>query len=104
MTWQLTEEVKELIRRYGLEEDQEHIIIPLPAENGRRRRCFILKRGFMRIQYRDGSFVDYPLEEVIEAIVRYPDMLLSESLYILHKELDAQINDLFEREKKPMVE
>ncbi len=104
MTWQLSEEVKELIRRYDLEEDREHIIIPLPAENGRRRRCFILKRSFMRIQYPDGNFADYPLEEVIEAIVRYPDMPLSESLDVLHKELDAQINDLFETEKKPMVE
>jgi hypothetical protein len=104
MTWQLSEEVKELIRRYGLEEDQEHIIIPLPLKNGRRRRCFILKRSFMRIQYQDGNFADYPIEEVIEATVRYPDMLLTESLDILHRELDAQINDLFEKEKKPMVE
>ncbi len=104
MTWQLSEEVRELIGRYDLEEDQEHIIIPLPAKNGRRRRCFILKRGFMRIQYRDGNIADYPLEEVIEAIVRYPDIPLSEALFLLHKELDAQINEMFENEKKPMVE
>jgi hypothetical protein len=104
MTWQLNEEVRELIRRYDLQEDVEHIIIPLPGKNGRTRRCFILKRSFMRVQYPDGHFADYPLEEVIEAIVRYPEMALIESLDILHRELDAQINELFEQEKKPMVE
>jgi hypothetical protein len=104
MTWQLNEEVRELIRRYDLQEDAEHIIIPLPGKNGRPRRCFILKRSFMRLQYPDGHIADYPLEEVIEAILRYPEMELSESLDILHRELDAQINELFEQEKKPMVE
>jgi hypothetical protein len=104
MTRQLNEEVKELIRRYDLEEDMEHIIIPLPAKNGRSRRCFILKRSFMRLQYPDGHIADYPIEEVIEAIVRYPEMELSESLAVLHRELEAQINEMFEQEKKPMVE
>jgi hypothetical protein len=102
--WQLNEEVKELIGRYGLEEDMEHIIIPLPRKNGGQRRCFILKRSFMRLQYHDGHIADYPLEEVIEAIVRYPEKELSESLEIIHRELDAQINKVFEQEKKPMVE
>jgi hypothetical protein len=104
MTWQVNEEVRELIRRHDLQEDAEHIIIPLPVKNGGARRCFILKRSFMRLHYPDGHFADYPLEEVIEAILRYPDMALSESLDILHGELDAQINELFEQEKKPMVE
>jgi hypothetical protein len=100
MTWQLNEEVKELVKRYDLEEDMEHIIIPLPGKNGGSRRCFILKRSFMRLQYPDGHIADYPLEEVIEAIVRYPEMELSESLDILHRELDAQINRMFEQEKE----
>jgi hypothetical protein len=34
--------------------------------------------------------VDYPLAEVIEATVRYPELLLSESLYLLQKEKDSE--------------
>lgn len=83
------EEVDELIRRYGLEEDPEHVIIPLPGKNGGTRRCYLLKRRFIRIVYPEGHSVDYPLPEAIEATVRYPDLLLSEALYLLHKEREA---------------
>ncbi|HET6513727.1 MAG TPA: hypothetical protein VFG09_01085 [Thermodesulfovibrionales bacterium] len=84
------EEVNELIKRYGLEEDLEHVIVPLPGKNGTVKRCYLLKRRFMRIVYPEGHYVDYPLAEVIEATVRYPDLLLSEALYLLHKERDMQ--------------
>jgi hypothetical protein len=86
------EEVNELIRRYGLEEDLEYVIIPLPGRNGQSRRCYLLKRRFIRIVYPEGQTVDYPLADAIEATIRYPDLLLSEALYLLHKERepDAQ--------------
>jgi len=86
------EEVNELIRRYGLEEDLEYVIIPLPGKNGQSRRCYLLKRRFIRIVYPEGQTVDYPLADAIEATIRYPDLLLSEALYLLHKERepDAQ--------------
>jgi len=80
------EEIDELIKRYGLEEDAEHVIIPLPDKNGRIRRCYLLKRRFFRIVYPEGHHVDYPLADVIEATIRYPDLPLSEALYLLHKE------------------
>lgn len=80
------EEVRELIRRYGLEEDLEHVIIPVPDKCGRRRRIFLLNRRYMRVMYQDGHFVDYPLPEVIEATVTYPDVPLSEAIYLMHKE------------------
>lgn len=83
---QLMEEINELIRRYGLEEDGEHVIIPL----GNKKRCFILKRRYLRIVYSETHYIDYPLTEVIEATVKYPELPLSESLYLLHKETDAQ--------------
>lgn len=78
--------VHELIERYGLEEDGEHVIIPFRDEKGHRKRFFLLKRRYIRIVYPEGNFLDYPLEEAIEATVRYPELLLSEALYLLHKE------------------
>ncbi|MBI5632750.1 MAG: hypothetical protein HZA15_04665 [Nitrospirae bacterium] len=85
------EQIQELIRKYGLEEDLEHVIIPLVSADGTRRRCFLLKRRFLRIMFHDTHFHDYPLEEIIEATVLYPDMPLSESILLVHKDpaLDA---------------
>lgn len=80
------EEVAELIRQYGLEEDLEHVIIPVGDSGGHIKRIFLLKRKFMRIMYPEGQYIDYPLAEVIAATVRYPKILLSEALYLMHKE------------------
>ncbi len=93
------EEARELIRRYDLEEDLEHVIVPVIDKNGHARRIFLLKRRFMRIMYPEGQYVDYPLAEVIEATVRYPELLLSEALYMVHKESDAGREDTREGEK-----
>jgi hypothetical protein len=87
---QAVEEVNELIRHYGLEEDKEHVIIPLPGKNGNVKRCFLLKRRYIRIVYPEGYHVDYPLSEAIEATLRYPELLLSEALYLMHKESGIQ--------------
>jgi hypothetical protein len=83
------DEVEELIRKYGLDEDPEHVIIPFRAEDGSMRRCFLLKRRFFRIVFADGHFHDYPLEEVIEASVLHPFMPLRESILLVHKEAEA---------------
>ena len=93
------EEVKELISRYGLDEDLEHVIIPVTDRSGHARRVFLLKRRFMRIMYPEGQYVDYPLAEVIEATVKYPDLLLSEALYLMHKESDEAKLYAHEEEK-----
>jgi hypothetical protein len=87
------EEINELIRRYNLEEDIEHVIIPFHAGNGSNKRCFLLKRRYMRVTYGEDHYIDYPLTEVIEATVRFPELLLSEALYLLHKERDSQISE-----------
>jgi hypothetical protein len=79
------EEIDELVRRYNLEEDIEHIIIPLPDKDGHARRCFLLKRHYLLIQFPDGHVADFPLSEIIEATVKYPDLLLSESIHFVHK-------------------
>jgi hypothetical protein len=80
------EEVDELIKQYGLEEDPEHVIIPFTDKDGKKKRRFLLKRRFVRIVYAEGYYVDYPLTDVIKATVRYPDLLLSEALYLTDRE------------------
>ncbi len=92
------EQIKELILHYGLEEDLEHIIIPFVGADGRKKRCFLLKRRFLRLVYPDGRYEEFPIEEVIEAIMRYPDVLLSAALQSLHEELDAEISKIFGNE------
>jgi hypothetical protein len=86
------EEVEQIIRKYGLQEDREHVIIPLETPDGKKQRCFLLKRRFFRIAFQDDRFHDYPLEEVIEAIVTYPGMSLRESILLVHKE--PEVNEL----------
>ena len=98
------EEIEELVRRYHLEEDIEHIIIPLPEREGHARRCFILKRNFLMIQFPDGHISDFPLAEIIEATVKYPELLLSESIHFVHKTPEISgIMEHSENENKVMI-
>lgn len=84
------EEVSELIRRYGLEEDLEYVIIPIRKENGKVKRCFLLKRRFLRIVFPDGHFADYPLARIIEATVRYSELPLSSALPLIEEEQEIK--------------
>ncbi len=81
------EEIDELIKRLGLEEDGEHVIIPFEGSDGRHKRVFILKRRFLRIVYPDGYYLDIPLNAAIESTMQHPEMPLSESLLLTHKDL-----------------
>ncbi|GAB4423346.1 MAG: hypothetical protein OHK0032_18450 [Thermodesulfovibrionales bacterium] len=92
------EEINELIRHYGLEEDLEHVIIPVRDRDGHTKRCFILKRRFIRLVYPEGYSVDYPIAEVIEATIRYPELLLSEALYLMHKEQSSRSTAVTDKE------
>ena len=80
------EEVDELVRQYGLEEDLEYVIIPFTDGKGALKRRFILKRPYIRIVYDSGYFVDYLLQDVIKATVRNPALSLSEALYRMNME------------------
>jgi hypothetical protein len=84
------EEVDELIRQYGLEEDLEHVIIPFTDKNGRKKRRYLLKRRFVRIVYAEGYHIDYPLADVIKATIKYPELLLSEALYLMDRESNIE--------------
>jgi hypothetical protein len=98
----IMEEIDELIKQYGLEEDPEHVIIPYTDRNGDRKRRFILKRPFIRIMYDTGYFVDYPLSDVIKAAVKYPESLLSEALYRMNQEAIAAAADSDPDKEKDM--
>jgi hypothetical protein len=84
------EEVDELIRQYGLEEDLEHVIVPFTDKNGRKKRRYLLKRRFVRIVYAEGYHIDYPLVDVIKATIKYPELLLSEALYLMDRESNIE--------------
>jgi|GEM_PF-2350495 len=78
------EDITELKKLYNFEESSEYIIIPFVTAEGKRKRCFLLKRRFIRIVRKDGRFFDYSLREAIEACLNYPDIKLSEALRLIH--------------------
>lgn len=84
------EEIAQLVQQYGLEEDPEHVIIPYTDKDGRGKKCYLLKRRFIRILYGEGHSIDYPLAHVIEATVRHPELRLSEALNLLYREMDIK--------------
>jgi hypothetical protein len=83
------EEVDELIKHFGLEENSEFVIIPFTDKSGKQKKRYLLKRRFIRIVYAEGYFIDYPLPDVIKATIKYPELLLSEALYLMYKESGA---------------
>ncbi len=80
------EGIDELIERFGLDEDSEHLIIPVTSESGVSERCFLLKRRFIRIVFGEDHHDDYPLAEVVEAIATYPNRPLRETIHYVHRE------------------
>lgn len=91
------EDVDELIVKLGLEKDLEHVIIPFKGKDGKNKRCFLLKRRFIRIVYPDGYYLDIPLTAAIESTIQHPELLLSEAIMLTHK-------DLIERKTKIVEE
>jgi hypothetical protein len=87
------EEVDELVRQYGLEEDLEYVIIPFTDGKGALKRRFIMKRPYIRIVYDSGYFVDYLLQDVIKATVRNPELSLSEALYRMNLETQGDTDE-----------
>jgi hypothetical protein len=98
------EDIKDVIARYGLEEDGENVIIPLAGPGGRIKRIHILKRPFIRIVYPDRHYSDYPLGDVIEATVRFPEILLSEALRLLYEERGVHEHEEASDERKEFSE
>lgn len=80
------EEVSDLLDRYGLEDGGEYVIIPFTDEKGNKKKVYLLKRRYIRIMHGEDRFVDYPLAEVVEALVNYPEAHLTEVMHLYHKE------------------
>lgn len=79
-------DIDELIKQYGLEENEEYVIVPFRDNAGMQKRRYLLKRRFVRIVYTEGYFVDYPLGDILRATIKYPDLPVSEALYRMYKE------------------
>ncbi len=88
------EEISELIERHGLQEDIEHVIISFTGSDGKRKKCYLLKRRFIRIMYPDGRHADFPLHEVIEAFIEHPEGRLGETLYKRYKEREMAMPEV----------
>jgi hypothetical protein len=78
------ERIDELVKKFELQDAGEYVIIPFVSADGKRKRTFLLKRRFIRIVRKDGRYIDYPLDEAIEALLNYPDMKLSDALRLMH--------------------
>lgn len=98
------EAINALIARYGLDADSENVVITFTGQSGRVKRCYILKRPFIRIVYPDRHYVDYPLEDVIEATVRFPEILLSEALLRVYNERGVHEDEPEDNERKEFSE
>ena len=94
-------ELKELIGEYNLEEDLEHIIVSYTDTRGKKWKCFILKRRYIRIVYSEERFIDYPLAHVIRATIQHPELLLSEALLRFYEETGEPIPNVVSDEQGP---
>ncbi len=88
MDTEFLRETDELVKQYGLEEDPEYVIVPFTDKEGRQKKRYILRRRFVRVTYAEGYFVDYPLSDVIRATIRYPELPLSEALFLMSNEVN----------------
>lgn len=80
------EEIDNLIKEYGLQEDEEYIIIPYIDSNGHNKRKFILKRQVARVMYGEDFFVDYPIVDVILSVIKYPELSIKDALHMMNKD------------------
>ncbi len=88
------EEIANLIKEYNLQEDEEYIIIPYTDSNGHNKRKFILKRQFIRVMYGEDFFVDYPIEDVILSVIKYPELSIKEALHMMNKDRAVVLSNI----------
>ncbi|HSW64593.1 MAG TPA: hypothetical protein VLH56_14990 [Dissulfurispiraceae bacterium] len=91
------EAIANVIRRHGLQETLEYVIVPFRAGDGSRKRAFFLKRSHMRLVFPDHRHEDYPLEDILEATVRDPERSLTEALAALYLELGKELRPSLRR-------
>lgn len=94
------EEIENLIKEYGLQEDEEYIIIPYTDIEGHNKRKFVLKRQFVRIMYGEDFFVDYPIADVILSIIKYPELSIKDALHMMNKDRAEVFSNVSRDESK----
>lgn len=95
------ETLAQVIRRLGLEEQTEYVIIPYVGGDGKQRRVYFLKRPYMRIIYPDRHAEVFPLTHLLEATVRQPEEPISRAIEFFYDETGIQrhqISDHHEQE------
>ncbi|MBI5143102.1 MAG: hypothetical protein HZA20_13080 [Nitrospirae bacterium] len=72
--------IQRLTEEYGLETDDEHIIIPYVSSSGEKRKVYLLKREHMVLEHGKDMRITVPIEEVVAAIVGNPGGSIWETL------------------------
>lgn len=96
------ETLAQVIRRLGLEEQTEYVVIPFVGSDGKQRRIFFLKRPYLRIVYPDRHAEVFPLTHLLDATVRRPEAAISSAIESFYDETGIQrhqIADHLEPEK-----
>lgn len=81
---------EQVIRRLGLEEQAEYVIVPFLGSDGKWRRAFFLKRPYLRIVYPDRHAELFPLTHLLEATVRRPEEPISRAIELFYDETGIQ--------------
>jgi len=72
--------IQKLTEEFGLETDDEHIIIPYVSSSGDNRKVYLLKREHLVIEHGRDIRISVPVEEVVAAIIRHPEGSLWETM------------------------
>lgn len=84
------ETLAQVIRRLGLEEQTEYVIIPFVGNDGKPRRAYFLKRPYLRIVYPDHHAEIFPLTHLLDATVRRPEEPISRAIELFYDETGIQ--------------
>lgn len=99
------ETLVQVVRRLGLEEQPEYIVIPYIGRDGKPRRAFFLKRPYLRIVYPDRHTEIFPLTHLLDATVRRPEEPISQAIELFYEETGIQRHQIAEApEQEPASE
>lgn len=84
------ETLAQVVRRLGLEEQTEYIVVPFVGRDGKPRRAHFLKRPYLRIVYPDRHAEIFPLTHLLDATVRRPEEPISQAIELFYDETGIQ--------------
>jgi len=96
------ETLAQVVRRLGLEEQTEYIVVPFVGRDGKPRRAHFLKRPYLRIVYPDRHIEIFPLTHLLDATVRRPEEPISQAIEFFYDETGIQRHQMGENpEQEP---